>query len=207
MSKSIIVGVTGASGAIYAREMLRALDADARVERVHLVVTDTGLRLLTSELGITAVESKSLPSVITGTGAAKIQYLQNKDVGASIASGSFPVDAMVVIPCSAGTLAAIACGTADDLLARSADVCLKEGRKLVLCLRETPLNRIHIENMLRVQSAGAVIMPAMPSFYHQPKSIDDLVQQFVYRVLAQIDLPQDRAFRWEGSSASKNARI
>lgn len=206
MGKSIIVGVTGASGAIYAREMLRALDADARVERVHLVVTETGLRLLTSELGITAVESKSLPSVITGTGAAKIQYLQNKDVGASIASGSYPADAMVVIPCSAGTLASIACGTADDLLARSADVCLKEGRTLVLCLRETPLNRIHMENMLRVQAAGAVLMPAMPSFYHLPKSIDDLVQQFVFRVLAQIDLPHDRAFRWEGSSASKNAR-
>lgn len=199
MSKTIVVGVTGASGAIYAREMLRALDSDPRVERVHLVVTETGMRLLTSELGINAAESKSLPAMITGTSAAKIQFAQNRDVGAAIASGSYPVDAMVVIPCSAGTLADVACGAAGDLLARSADVCLKEGRKLVLCLRETPLNRIHLENMLRAQSAGAVIMPAMPSFYHQPKSIDDLVQQFVYRVLAQIDLPQERAFKWQGS--------
>jgi len=202
--KTVIVGITGASGAIYAREMLRALDDDARVERVHLVVTETGMRLLTSELGINATDSKSLPAVITGATAAKIQYMQNKDVGASIASGSFPVHAMVVIPCSAGTLADIACGTAGDLLARSADVCLKENRKLVLCLRETPLNRIHLENMLRAQSAGAVLMPAMPSFYHMPKTIDDLVQQFVYRVLAQIDLPQERAFRWQGSDARKN---
>ena len=199
MSKSIILGVTGASGAIYAREALRALDADARVERVHLVITEAGMRLLTSELGINAVESKSLPAMITGTSATKIQYHQNKDIGASIASGSFPVDAMVVIPCSAGTLADIACGTAGDLLARSADVCLKERRPLILCLRETPLNRIHLENMLRAQAAGAVIMPAMPSFYHQPKSIDDLVQQFVYRVLVQIELPQERAYRWTGA--------
>lgn len=204
--KTIIVGITGASGAIYAREMLRALEADARVEHVHLVVTETGMRLLTSELGITAVESKSLPSMVTGTGAAKIHYHQNKDVGASIASGSFSVDAMVVIPCSAGTLADIACGAAGDLLARAADVCLKERRPLVLCLRETPLNRIHIENMLRAQAAGAVIMPAMPSFYHMPKSIDDLVQQFAYRVLAQIGLPQDKAFRWEGGSGGRAAK-
>lgn len=203
MGKTIVVGVTGASGAIYARELLRALDGDARVERAHLVVTETGMRLLTSELGITAVESKSLPAMITGTGAAKIQYAQNKDVGAAIASGSYPVDAMVVIPCSVGTLADIACGTAGDLLARSADVCLKEGRKLVLCVRETPLNRIHIENMLRAQAAGAVIMPAMPSFYHQPKSIGDMVQQFVYRVLAQIDLSHDKAFKWTGADVKK----
>jgi 4-hydroxy-3-polyprenylbenzoate decarboxylase len=207
MGKIVIAGVTGASGAIYAREMLRALDADARVERVFLVVTETGMRLLTSELGITAGESKSLPSLLTGTTAAKIQYVQNKDVGAAIASGSFPVDAMVVIPCSAGTLADIACGLAGDLLARAADVCLKEGRRLVLCLRETPLNRIHLENMLRAQAAGAVMMPAMPSFYHQPKSIDDMVQQFVCRVLAQMDLPQERAFRWEGGTSARNAKV
>lgn len=206
MNKSIILGITGASGAIYARETLRALDADARVERVHLVITEAGMRLLTSELGINAVESKSLPAMITGTSAAKIQYHQNKDIGASIASGSFSVDAMVVIPCSAGTLADIACGTAGDLLARSADVCLKERRPLILCLRETPLNRIHLENMLRAQAAGAVIMPAMPSFYHQPKSIDDLVQQFVYRVLAQIDLPQERAYRWQGTREAENRK-
>ncbi|MGH9790904.1 MAG: UbiX family flavin prenyltransferase, partial [Candidatus Acidiferrales bacterium] len=133
-------------------------------------------------------------------------YLPNKDVGASIASGSHPADAMVVIPCSVGTLADIACGLASDLLARAADVCLKEGRKLVLCVRETPFNRIHLENMLRSQQAGAVIMPAVPAFYFQPKTIDDLVTQFVCRVLAQLDLPQAEQFTWQGGSASKAAK-
>src|SRR6202043_3012760 len=141
---------------------------------------------------------KQLPSRILGHPVGKIEVLPNKDVGASIASGSYAVDAMVVIPCSMGTLAAIASGTSDDLVARAADVCLKEGRRLVLCVRDTPFSRIHLENMLRVQQAGAVVMPAIPSFYHQPKTIDDLVAQYVYRVLAQLGLPQEQMYRWEG---------
>jgi len=196
--KTITVGVTGASGAVLAQTMLRVLDADARVARVHLVVTETGLRLFSTELGIVAQDLKKLPQLLTGTAAAKIEYLPNKDVGASIASGSSPVDAMVVIPCSVGTLASIACGTSEDLLARAADVCLKERRALVLCVRETPLNRIHLENMLRAQAAGAVIMPFVPSFYHLPKTLDDLVAQFIYRVLAQIGLPQEEQYHWTG---------
>jgi 4-hydroxy-3-polyprenylbenzoate decarboxylase len=112
---------------------------------------------------------------------------------------------MVVIPCSMGTLGAIANGISDDLVARAADVMLKEGRKLVLCVRDTPVNRIHLENMLRAQEAGAVIMPAVPAFYHQPKTIDDLVTQFVCRVLAQIGLPQEKMYRWTGTAASKKA--
>lgn len=197
--KTIVVGVTGASGAVYAQTLLRLLDADARVARVHLVVTDAGLRLLSTELGIVAQEPKRLPQLLIPQGGAKIEYLPNKDVGASIASGSYAVDGMVVIPCSAGTLASIACGTSEDLLARAADVCLKEGRRLVLCVRETPLNGIHIENMLRAQRAGAVIMPAMPAFYFAPKTIDDLVAQFVYRVLAQLGLPQEKQYQWRGN--------
>jgi 4-hydroxy-3-polyprenylbenzoate decarboxylase len=126
-------------------------------------------------------------------------------VGASIASGSHDVDAMVVIPCSMGTLGAIAAGVSDDLVSRAADVMLKEGRKLVLCVRDTPFNRIHLENMLRAQSAGAVIMPAVPAFYHHPKTIDDLVTQYVCRVLAQMHLPQDEMYRWAGSLAAKKA--
>jgi len=196
--KVITVGVTGASGAVLAQAVLRLLEADARVAKVHLVVTDAGLRLLATELGITAQEPKRLPVLITGTDAKKIEYVSNRDIGAAIASGSCPVDAMVVIPCSVGTLAAIASGTSDDLLARAADVCLKESRRLVLCVRETPLNRIHIENMLRAQAAGAVIMPVIPSFYHGPKTIEDLVAQYVYRVLAQIGLEQAGQFRWKG---------
>jgi len=196
--KVITVGVTGASGALLAQAMLRLLEADARVAKVHLVVTDAGLRLLATELGITAQEPKRLPMQVTGTDAKKIEYVSNRDIGAAIASGSCPVDAMVVIPCSAGTLAAIANGMSDDLLSRAADVCLKESRRLVLCVRETPLNRIHIENMLRAQAAGAVIMPVMPSFYHGPKTIEDLVVQYVYRVLALIGLEQAGQYRWTG---------
>ena len=198
--KVITVGVTGASGAAYAQAALRLLDADSRVTRVCLVVSETGLRLIATELRIVAQDPKKLPSQLTGTRATKIEYLPNKDVGASIASGSAAVDAMVVIPCSAGALAAIANGTSDDLLTRAADVCLKERRRLVLCLRETPLNRVHLENMLRAHDAGAVIMPAMPAFYYGPKTIDDVVVQYVYRVLAQLDLPQEKQYRWSGKS-------
>jgi flavin prenyltransferase len=198
----ITVGVTGASGAIYAQSLLRLLDSDKRVERVFLVTTDAGLRLLSTERGIVAADGKKLASLLTGTAAKKIEYLPNKDIGASIASGSAIVDAMVVIPCSAGALGSIAAGVANDLLTRAADVCLKERRRLVLCLRETPLNRIHLENMLRLHDAGAILMPAMPAFYYAPKSLDDVVEQFAYRVLAQLGLPQDKQYRWKGGKPS-----
>ena len=201
--KTIVVGVTGASGAVLAQAVLQMLEADARVGRIHLVVTDTGARLLAHELGIATNDAQKLPSLLIGRRVVKTQVLPNKDVGASIASGSYAVDAMVVIPCSMGTLATIAAGTSDDLIARAADVCLKEGRKLVLCVRDTPFSRIHLENMLRAQQAGAVIMPAIPSYYHQPKTIDDLVTQYVCRVLAQMGLAQERMYRWEGQSKSK----
>jgi 4-hydroxy-3-polyprenylbenzoate decarboxylase len=203
--KSITVGITGASGAIYARAVLRMLDADSRVERVFLVSSDTGMRLLATELNVIPSDSKKLPSMLTGTSARKIEFLPNKDVGAIIASGSILVDGMVVVPCSAGTLGSIAAGTASDLLTRAADVCLKERRPLILCLRETPLNRIHLENMLRVNDAGAIVMPAMPAFYYGPKTIDDLVEQFSCRVLAQLGLPQDKQYQWKGRALAKRA--
>ena len=204
--KIITVGVTGASGAVLAQKMLALLDGDARVERVHLVVSETGLRLLAEELGIAGGNSNQLVQRLLGHASQKIELISNKDVGASIASGSYAVDAMVVIPCSVGTLAKISSGTCDELLARSADVILKEGRKLILCVRDTPFSRIHLENMLRAQQAGAVIMPAIPAYYHAPKTIDDLVSQYVCRVLAQMDLPQDAMFRWTGSAAAKEAK-
>jgi flavin prenyltransferase len=203
--RTITVGITGASGAIYAQAILRALDADPRVSRVYVVASDAGLRLISTELGIVAQDAKKLASLLTGTAAKKFECLPNKDVGASIASGSAAVDAMVIIPCSAGALGAIASGISSDLLARAADVCLKERRTLVLCLRETPLNRIHLENMLRVHDAGAVVMPAMPAFYYAPNSIDEMVEQFVYRALAQLGLPQEEQFRWQGSAAKRDA--
>ncbi len=196
--KVITIGITGASGAIYARSVLRLLDSDPRVERVFLVVSDAGLRLIASELDVVAADGKKLAGLITRGAAQKIAYLANKDIGASIASGSAIVDAMAVVPCSAGALGSIATGIANDLLTRAADVCLKERRPLVLCLRETPLNRIHLENMLRVHDAGATLMPAMPAFYYGPETIEDIVEQFALRVLAQLGLPQEKQYRWKG---------
>jgi 4-hydroxy-3-polyprenylbenzoate decarboxylase len=200
----ITVGVTGASGAVYAQALFRLLDADRRVARVFLVATEAGLRLLSTELGVVAADGKKLPALLTCTPAKKIEYLPNKDIGASIASGSAAVDAMAVIPCSAGALGSIAAGTSGDLLTRAADVCLKERRPLLLCLRETPLNRIHLENMLRVHDAGAIVMPAMPAFYYEPETIAALVEQFCYRVLAQLGLPQQKQYRWKGGNRSKS---
>jgi 4-hydroxy-3-polyprenylbenzoate decarboxylase len=202
----ITVGVTGASGALLAQKALALLEEDARVARVHLVITETGQRLFAEELGLASGDLKQLASRILGRPATKIEILPNRDVGATIASGSYEVDSMLVIPCSMGTLAAIANGTSDDLIARAADVMLKEGRKLVLCIRDTPLNRIHLENMLRAQQAGAVIMPVIPAFYDQPKTIDDLVTQYTCRVLAQVGLPQEKMYRWAGRSSSKEAK-
>jgi flavin prenyltransferase len=196
--RTITIGVTGASGALYAQSVLRLLDADSRVSRVYLVASDAGLRLLSTELDIVSADPKKLPSLLTGNAAKKIEFLPNKDIGASIASGSAPVDAMALVPCSAGALGAISSGIANDLITRAADVCLKERCPLVLCLRETPLNRIHLENMLRVHDAGAIIMPAMPAFYYGPRTIDDMIQQFAYRVLAQLGLPQEEQYRWKG---------
>lgn len=200
-ARTITVAVTGASGAIYAQKLLHLLEADKRVGKVYFVASDAGMRLIAAELGIVAAEAKKLPALLTGTAAKKIEFLPNKDVGACIASGSAAVDAMAVIPCSAGALGAIAAGIANDLLTRAADVCLKERRRLVLCLRETPLNRIHIENMLRVTDAGAIVMPAMPAFYYEPKTIDDMVEQFAFRVMAQLGLPQEKQYRWKGGKA------
>ncbi len=202
----ITVGVTGASGAVLAQKTLALLDEDPRVARVHFVITETGQRLFAEELGLSSGDLKQLPSRLLGRPAAKIEVLSNKDVGASIASGSYEVHSMLVVPCSMGTLASIANGASDDLIARAADVMLKERRKLVLCIRDTPFNRIHLENMLRAEQAGAVIMPAIPAFYHQPKTIDDLVTQYVCRVLAQIGLPQEKMYRWTGHSSTKEAK-
>jgi flavin prenyltransferase len=203
---AITVGITGASGAVYAQALLRMLDRDTRVDHVFLVASDAGLRLVAGELGLVASEPKKLPGMLTGTAAAKIEFLPNKDIGASIASGSAVVDAMAVIPCSAGAVGAIAAGTAADLLTRAADVCLKERRPLVLCVRETPLNRIHLENMLKVHDAGATVMPAMPAFYYGPKTIQDLVEQYAYRVLAQLGLPQEKQYVWKGGAPEKKAK-
>jgi 4-hydroxy-3-polyprenylbenzoate decarboxylase len=196
--KSVILGVTGASGSIFARRMLQMLDGDDRVGKVHLVVSGSGLKVMRDELGMDVSRSAEIPSRLAGKPVTKTVYLLDSDVGASIASGSYPVDGMVVIPCTTGCLAQIASGISETLIERAADVCLKEGRKLVLAVRDAPFNRIHLENMLRAQAAGAMIFPIIPSFYHRPKTIDDLVTQFCCRVLALLGLEQAGQFRWMG---------
>ena len=128
----------------------------------------------------------------------KTEYLLDSDIGASIASGSYPVDGMVVIPCTTACLAQIAAGISDTLIERAADVCLKQGHKLILAVRDAPFNRIHLENMLRAQLAGAVIFPIIPAYYDRPKTIVDLATQFCCRVLALLDLEQPQQFRWQG---------
>ena len=198
--KNLVVGITGASGALFARRILQMLEADSRVAKIHLVISGSGLKVLREELDLEVSQSKDLPSRLVGAQTRKILYLLDSDIGASIASGSYPVDGMVVIPCSTGCLAQIANGISSTLIERAADVCLKEGRNLVLAVRDTPFSRVHLENMLRSQAAGATVFPVIPSFYHRPKTIDDLVTQYCCRVLAHLDLEQRQQFRWTGEA-------
>ena len=145
-----------------------------------------------------AAASNLVGQILGRKSAPKIQQQSNADIGANIASGSYPADAMVVIPCSMGTLARIANGIASHLIERAADVCLKERRPLVLCVRETPLNKIHIRNMYRAADAGATVFPLIPAFYFRPTTLDAMAREFAYRVLAHIGLPQPDAYRWKG---------
>ncbi len=198
--KNIVLAVTGASGAIVARRMLQFLEADARVGCLHLVVSGSGLKLLREELGVNVSQSSAIPALLHGSPVTKTTYLLDSDIGASIASGSYRVDGMAVAPCTTGCLAQIAHGISDALIERTADVCLKERKPVILAVRDTPLNRIHIENMLRAHDAGAMIFPLIPSFYHHPQSIDDLVTQFCCRVLVHLGLEQAEQFHWQGKA-------
>ena len=200
--QTLTLAVTGASGTILSFQMLRALASDARVERIHLIVSPSALRVLAEETGLSG--RNSLVEKVFGSSAAagteKIVQHAHEDVGAPIASGSYPSDGMIILPCSMGTLSGIAHGFAGNLVERAADVCLKERRRLVLCVRETPLNLIHIRNMAAVTEAGATVFPVIPSFYNQPKTMEDMARNFVDRVLQHIGLPQKDAFVWGASS-------
>jgi flavin prenyltransferase len=192
------VAITGASGAIFGRELLRSLEADDRVARVHFVASENALRVMAEELGL-AGRNDLVERLIEGT-PHKILLHNDTDIGAPIASGSHPSNGMIILPCSMGTLAAVALGLADSLIARAADVTLKERRPLLLCVRETPFNRIHLRNMSLAAEAGAVIFPVIPAFYNGPADSTEMVQQFVYRVLAHIGLPQPGAYIWKADS-------
>ena len=194
--QSLTLAITGASGSLLAARMLAALEAEDRVREVHLVATDAALRVLAEE---TALGGRNeLAARLLGRAPQKTVQHGVEDIGAPIASGSFPVDAMVVLPCSMGTLAGIARGLASNLVERAADVCLKERRPLVLCVRETPFNLIHLRNMTAAAEAGATIFPVIPTFYTEPRTTDDMAKNFVDRVLAHLGLRQPGAFVWEG---------
>ena len=172
------------------------------METVNFIASDSALRVMAEELLLKG--RSNLIGQILGSPAKnsssnrKIQIQSNADIGANVASGSYPAGAMIVIPCSVGTLARIANGVASQLIERAADVSLKERRPLVLCVRETPLNKIHIRNMFRAADAGATIFPLIPAFYYSPASLDEMAREFACRVLAHLGLPQPHAFRWKG---------
>jgi len=192
---NLTVAFTGASGAVFGRELLHALEADARVARVHFIASENSLRVLAEELGVSG--RNGLLEKLLGAAPKKTIQHADADIGASVASGSYPSSGMIVLPCSMGTLASIANGLANGLIARAADVTLKERRPLLLCVRETPFNRIHLRNMTLAAEAGAVIFPVIPAFYNKPTDSDEMARQFVCRVLAHIGLPQPGAYVWK----------
>ena len=226
--KNLTIATTGASGSTFLRQLLLAVKRDDRIQHVNFIASDSGLRVLAEELGIqgrsnllrqilgaengsstgskktsanTNTSNKKSPtriSTVPPNSSSKIEEQSNANIGANVASGSYPADAMIVLPCSVGTLARIANGIASHLIERAADVCLKEKRPLVLCVRETPLNKIHIRNMYRAADAGATVFPLIPAFYYRPASLDDMAREFAYRVLAHLGLTQPDAFHWKG---------
>jgi len=235
--KRLVVGVTGASGAVCARSLLLALLRHPEVGEVHVVLSRYSIRTLNAELGVSASdETEGLEALLEGRDAAapiggrgrgaarggerrpggaarrrggagrigsgaRLTHQRSDAKEASISSGSFPTDGMVVVPCSGGTLAAIANGTTTNLLQRAAEVTLKERRPLVLALRETPLSAVHALNMLRAARAGAILYPLMPAFYAAPRTLDDVVTQFTARILDLLGLPHRLGRRWGGPDA------
>jgi 4-hydroxy-3-polyprenylbenzoate decarboxylase len=202
---SIALAITGASGAVYATRTLAALLS--RSVHVELVISDYGRRLLRDELGDEAAVENLMPYLSSRYGAevggGSIALHSNRDLGATIASGSHGCSGMAIVPCSMKTLAGIRAGYADGLVGRAADVVLKERRKLVLVPRETPLSEIHLENMLDLARRGAQVVPPMPAFYTHPQSVDDIVDHVVARILDQFDLPAPDAKRWDGIRAAR----
>ena len=199
MASRIVVGVTGASGAVYARRVMELL-AEGGLE-IHLTVSALGRRLLFDELGMKRLDADAL----TGGRGELVTVYNDNDVGASIASGSFLTDGMVIVPCSSNTLGAIAAGLGDNLVKRAAAVCLKERRRLVVAHRETPASHIDLCNMKRLSKAGAVIAPLSPGFYLRPKTIDDLVDFMAGRILDLLGVEHDLDIRWEAGVRSQQS--
>ena len=189
--RRLVIAITGATGAVYGVRLLQQLAATPGVE-THLVVTDAAALTLHQEVGMQRRDVEALAHVVH----------KNRDIGASIASGSFQSDGMIVAPCSMKTLAAVAHGLSDNLVARAADVVLKERRRLVLMVRETPFNLAHLRNMTAVTEMGGIIFPPLPGFYHKPASIEEMVDHTVGRVIDLFGLEHGLAPRWGGMKAS-----
>jgi flavin prenyltransferase len=197
----ITVGITGASGTIYGKRTVQLLAESGVVKTINLILSGTVPTVAQVELGVNlkdANQAKINEWLELPADSKIIRYWQLGNLAAKPSSGSNKQIGMIIVPCSMGTLGAIASGAGSNLIHRAADVCLKEGRKLVIVPRETPFNQIHLENMLRLSNAGARILPASPSFYHKPKTIDDLVNHLCYRILDQFDIPHERKTQWTG---------
>jgi len=190
----IVLGMTGASGAPYAVRLLQVLCRAGRT--VHLTISTSGAQVLREELGISVALNRFDPSPFGDLGSGPLVYHNQNDFNAGIASGSFRTSGMVVAPCSMSTLASVAHGITANLVTRAADVHLKERRKLILVPRETPLSLVHLENMTTVTRAGAIVLPAMPGWYHQPRSLDDLIDFVVARICDQLGVEVDLVQRW-----------
>ena len=194
--KRLIVGITGASAGIYAIRLLQVLTKQEDIE-IHLTISSSGARALSEELQLEIdLNNFELESLI-GVSSPRVIYHHESDIAASIASGSFRTEGMIVVPCSMGSIASIAGGMSRNLIQRAADVCIKENRKLVVVPRETPLSPIHLENMLKLSRLGVCVLPAMPGFYHYPKNVDDLLNFVVTKILDQFGIDTELIQRWK----------
>ena len=198
----LTVAITGASGTIYAKRTLELLAESGVVETINLIMSGTAAIVAQVELGVNLKEP-AVHELNDWLGLPEesrlIRYWRLDNLAAKPSSGSNKQEGMIIVPCSMGTLGAIASGAGTNLVHRAADVCLKERRQLVIVPRETPYNQIHLENMLRLSRAGATILPASPGFYHHPKSIDDLVEHLCFRILDQFDIPHSKKSQWSGA--------
>jgi 4-hydroxy-3-polyprenylbenzoate decarboxylase len=198
----LTLAITGASGTIYAERTLQLLAASGVVETVNLILSDTAITVAQVERGVNLREpnTQKINEWLGLDARSKlIRYWRLDNLAAKPSSGSNKQAGMIIVPCSMATIGSIASGAGTNLIHRAADVCLKEGRKLVVVPRETPYNAIHLENMLRLTRAGARVMPASPGFYHRPQSVDELVEHLCYRILDQFDIPHERKTQWTGS--------
>jgi 4-hydroxy-3-polyprenylbenzoate decarboxylase len=200
MKKRIIVGISGASGAIYSVKLIETLVTCAT--QVHVVISEIGAKVFAHELNIRQEDIPGFFTRMHGKTEGGIIIHDSNDMFAPIASGSFPAAAMVIIPCSMKTLAAVAAGYTSNLLERAADVTLKERRPLILVTRETPLGRVHLKNMIAAHDAGATIMPASPGFYHHPQSIDDLTAFITGRILNHLKIDNSCSPAWGETDSS-----